>query len=119
MVAQVRDYVNFDSSLPRMQAIAEGHVSVWRYEVKYCSPEEVTKYCVKDANWQEFRLSLKGLSTYVKLANLERWRMRHAEQATTQSGVEKVPRRVEVQIDNYIGALKRGGQLGMDLKVRR
>ena len=83
------------------------------------TPEEVRLFCVLDANWQEFRLSLKGLSTYEKLANLEHWRMRHAEQSTTQSGVEKLPRRVQVQIDNYINALKRGGQLNMECKVVR
>lgn len=119
MVAQRRNYTNFDGSKPRLVATAEGYVGVWRYELKTYSPEEVRLYCVLDANWQEFRLSLKGLSTYVKLANLERWRMMHADQATTQSGVEVVPRRIEVQIDNYVNALKRGGQLDLECRVRR
>ena len=119
MVAQLRNYTNFNATLPRMKAVAEGYVTAWRYEVKMYTPEEVRLFCVLDANWQEFRLSLKGLSTFVKLANLERWRMLHAEQATSRSGTEKLSRRVEVQIDNYINALKRGGQLDLECKVRR
>jgi len=119
MVAQARNYTNFNTSLPRMIASDSGYVTAWRYEVKLYTPDEVRLFCVLDANWQEFRVSLKGLSTYTKLANLEHWRMKHAEQSSTQSGIEKLPRRVEVQIDNYINALKRGGQLDINCKVKR
>jgi len=82
-------------------------VNQWPYKVEYYSVEEVGIHCVRDSNWQSFRKSLKGLPTSEKLQRLDVWR-------NTYKG-----RPAKVQIDNYINALKRGGQLGMDLTVRR
>ena len=73
----------------------------WPYEVKPYSPNEVTQYAVDDPPWQKFRISLKGLSTTRKLDQLDRWL--HMS--------ETIPRARQVQVDNYIGALLRGGQL--------
>jgi hypothetical protein len=54
---------------------------------------------VKDSDWQEFRISLKGLPTKRKLERLAVWKEDHKG------------RKAEVQVENYINALKRGGQI--------
>lgn len=55
---------------------------------------------VRDPQWQEFRKSLKGLSTEEKLNKLRSWLLRHP-------GSKKA----QIQVQNYKNALKRGGQL--------
>lgn len=84
----------------------------WPHEVRPYSPDEVQEYCVRDVKWQAFRKSLKGLPTEEKLFRLNSWHKR------TRSSLS-VGRITQVQIDNYINALKRGGQLNMDLEVQR
>lgn len=68
-------------------------------------------YFVYDAEeWQLFRVSLKGLSTQEKLLMLEnRWNVWVKDNTTTTEhrDVEKC------RIDNYLGALVRGGQLAV------
>lgn len=54
---------------------------------------------VRDEAWQKFRRSLKGLSTEEKLRKLRAWKRAHPG------------RKAEVQVQNYINALKRGGQI--------
>ena len=61
--------------------------------------EEIDK-AIDDEKWQEFRKSLKGISTEEKLDKLQEWLNSH-----------KGSRKAEVQVINYINALKRGGQL--------
>jgi hypothetical protein len=53
--------------------------------------------CVKYKNWQEFRESLKGLSTSVKLKKVKEWVKK------------KDSKCAKIQATNYINALKRGG----------
>lgn len=66
------------------------------------------------AEWQKFRVSMKGLSTHEKLAWLEaRWDIYVKDDAMGTRDVEKV------RINNYIGALRRGGQLDSDFNVRK
>lgn len=82
----------------------------WPYLVVGTSAEEIKKYCVEDVcgrGWQDFRLSMKGQSTESKLDMLQRWRAKYDDRVL---GVD-VPRDVQVQIDNYVNALLRGGQL--------
>ena len=80
----------------------------WEHEVSSYTMDEVHHY-IKDDNWQRFRLSLKGISTMGKLAKLRMYRAGH--------GGNEIGRKYRVQIDNYINALKRGGQLDMNCKV--
>jgi hypothetical protein len=62
---------------------------------------------VKDERWQQFRRSLKGRPTQKKLELLDWWlQYRCSKQA-------------QIQVHNYIGALKRGGQLSMSLEVQK
>lgn len=77
----------------------------WNRIVAKYTVDEVTRFAVGDKAWQEFRVSLKGLSTEDKLDKLLSWRKAHTD------------RRGQVQVDNYINALKRGGQLNSDLEV--
>ncbi len=60
---------------------------------------------VKDPTWQRFRISLKGLPTEVKLDRLSDWPIRD--------------RKDQVRVDNYLNALKRGGQLDIGGNVQR
>lgn len=64
---------------------------------------------VKDADWQELRLSLKGESTPTKIRRLNGW-LRKKNNSS----------RAKLQVINYMNALLRGGQLkkGTDGKWR-
>ncbi len=53
---------------------------------------------IKDVEWQEFRETLKGLSTRKKLIELKKWK--------TKKGFSK---KSLIQVENYLNALKRGG----------
>jgi hypothetical protein len=55
--------------------------------------------CVDDAAWQKFRLSLKGLSTNEKLKKLRSYKANNSGRCVT------------VRVENYLNALRRGGQL--------
>lgn len=68
--------------------------------------------CVNDDIWQAFRRSMKGVSTETKLDMLEDYVRTH-EANGTYNDVEKC------RVDNYINALKRGGQLTIDGKVQK
>lgn len=66
------------------------------------------QWAINHDEWQKFRLSLKGISTEDKLKRLDDW-------LVNNRGGEKTT----VQVDNYINALKRGGQLNGRLEVVR
>ena len=79
----------------------------WTYHVASHSRQEILS-AINDTHWQNLRLSLKGVPTEQKLIKLKLWL--EEQQFTTRS---------RIQVDNYINALKRGGQLDMDLRVKR
>lgn len=94
----------------------------WPYKLGSYSPAEVQAYCVRDADWQKVRLSMKGVSTEEKLEILDDYRSSKMEvtgEANSSTVYEVLPERNRIQIDNYINALKRGGQLDMQLNVRK
>jgi len=91
--------------------------------------EHVADYCVEDQTrvcnavyrnkgfeqWQCFRVAMKGLSTYDKLKMLHEYWYIHV---TAEShGLSK--QTSIVRINNYIGALRRGGQLDKDFVVAK
>lgn len=83
----------------------------WIFSVGYTTKEEIFDYCVKDVldrGWQIHRIKMKGLTTYAKLEELADWRAKWIRNGS------ELPRDVQVQIDNYINALLRGGQLMRD-----
>lgn len=75
----------------------------------------VHRYCVdvrhnEVADWQSVRLSMKGRYTYQKLHILRDWYLKRKsidERATI------------VQVYNYLGALRRGGQLDAQNRIRK
>jgi hypothetical protein len=81
----------------------------WPHEIKPYTPMEVYKYAVANPVWQAFRKSLKGLPTEEKLDKLHDW----------LHNVGPTSRRKQVQVDNYINALKRGGQLNEEGHVQK
>ncbi len=72
---------------------------------------EAVYYAQDVAEWQCFRVSLKGLTTGYKLRNLMSRLLvaRHTERLDYDMEV--------IRVNNYIGALKRGGQLDKELNV--
>ena len=81
----------------------------WPKTVESWSQDEILTH-VKNAEWQSFRLSLKGIPTKQKLLRLF-WYLLDDH--------DEDPRAIKCRVDNYINALKRGGQLNMDLEVQR
>lgn len=75
----------------------------------------VQVHCVRDAAWQKCRLSMKGVTTSEKLAILHAWWDRHHGKAFTSAGTDIC----EIQVSNYLGALRRGGQLDDENRLRK
>jgi hypothetical protein len=83
-------------------------------------PDVVQRYCVNHYLWQRFRLSLKGLPTHEKLRKLELWWDELTDgNFTHESQMATLKKIVEVQVGNYLGALRRGGQLDADNQIRK
>jgi len=59
-----------------------------------------TSAIIKDPKWQSFRKSLKGTDTDTKLLQLRKWLQQNKDSKESQ-----------IQVTNYVNALKRGGQL--------
>lgn len=74
-------------------------------------------YESKDADeWQKFRVALKGLSTQEKLYCLAWYWYEHVEGSIDRTSERFHNARIRVW--NYLGALKRGGQLDSQLRIR-
>jgi len=84
----------------------------WQFTVLPYTSSEVRDYCTNDKEWQKFRLTLKGVPTFKKLEML---RIRRASYVSMSQLLPD--RRTQVQCDNYVNSLKRGGQLNMKLEV--
>jgi hypothetical protein len=102
-----------DSAALRGRLLREGHLFAWPYPnriEKGYSPDMVRAFCMQDPEWQKLRISMKGIPTHEKLVKLRSWWHTHAREAAL---------RTEVQVGNYLGALRRGGQLNDDNQVRK
>jgi hypothetical protein len=67
---------------------------------------------VDNEEWQQVRLSMKGISTFDKIQVLEEYWMRHGSTQQVMGNIEPdFNDDVVIRIDNYIKALCRGGQL--------
>lgn len=131
---------DFDSRTPEQQAIdreapelrkkliREGHMYGWLKDKQVqsgYSPQDVKRICVENANWQKVRISMKGIPTHEKLKTLRGWWdiNNNSADALHQMGREAEAQNLryqtEVQVGNYLGALRRGGQLDMHNQVRR
>jgi hypothetical protein len=76
------------------------------------SQEEVWD-AVADPEWQGLRRAMKGMPTIAKLVTC-----RCYLDICSHDTVEE-RRKAQVQVHNYIGALKRGGQLTKDGEIQR
>lgn len=78
---------------------------------------------VADPEWQQFRKSLKRMDTASKLNNLKdyyRDQMAQHERELKQDGITFVnDEAVKIQVDNYLKALARGGQLPADVSLEQ
>ena len=91
------------------------------------SPQDVRMHCVENSEWQKVRLSMKGGDTYEKLQILEAWWDKQMTEATklfggTSAGESRAHALVwatQVQVGNYLGAIRRGGQLDNENKIRK
>lgn len=74
----------------------------------HVSPQEVRR-AVADPNWQDLRISLKGLPLHFKHKYLSDYRDR-MHNAYVYGNLTKAQwRDVEVRLTNYVTALSRGG----------
>jgi hypothetical protein len=87
----------------------------WPFDEPAGYSPQIVQDAIKDKEWQKFRLSLKGVPTDRKLDML----MEYRERQRRTHWAEILPKKVEVQIANYLGALRRGGQLGPNNEVRK
>ena len=92
----------------------------WKYAelIEHHSPVEI-KYAVYDSDtaedWQKYRVSMKGMTTKQKLLALQIRYSRMLEKE--EMGYHLEAKLERTRIDNYIGALRRGGQLNSKYEV--
>lgn len=98
----------------RKKLAAEGKLTGWDMQKRPVQagypPHYVSEHCVNNADWQALRLRMKGKATHEKLAMCERW---------WDLRINAHPYSTEVQVGNYLGALRRGGQLDMNNQIRK
>lgn len=112
-----------DAEAPALQEKlkAEGKYWAWMHNDEVSpgySPDDVRVYCVQNQEWQKIRLSMKGIPTHKKLAILHAWWNTQREKARQHSDTVTMWA-TEVQVGNYLGALRRGGQLDANNRVRK
>lgn len=79
------------------------------------SPEDAKKYCVQHADWQRVRLKMKGQNTEIKLGILHEWYERGHFM-----GSRELNKHIRLlQVINYLGALRRGGQLDEYNRIKK
>lgn len=117
---------------------AAGKLDRWDNDKRKCSagynPAEVKMHCVQNSAWQNVRLSMKGVDTTEKLSILEAWWDKQMNEAARLEGSAAISADIvkinqqratalrwatEVQVGNYLGAIRRGGQLDDDNRVRK
>lgn len=106
--------IDQDAPALREKLKAEGHMYMWPHNELVSAgypPEDVQIHCVMAEDWQNVRLSMKGQPTHMKLKILLTW------WSTWYDTPNKYE--TEVQVGNYLGALRRGGQLDAHNQVRK
>lgn len=118
------EVIDYDALHKRIKAEDSNAMIAWpirEYPVRPgYSRDLVQLYCVQHKRWQEVRLSMKGKATHEKLAILRNWWDSELKGVTFTVGVKHEKQyAVEIQVGNYLGALRRGGQLDERNRVRR
>lgn len=107
-----------DSDLTSKELAIASKITFWPFALDSWTIDFV-RYAVYEAEgfeeWQKFRVSLKGQSTQVKLYRLEDRAIKMHELYKDNYEQERIEK---CRIDNYIGALVRGGQLSTGLVVQ-
>lgn len=114
---------------------AAGRVDRWDEEAhkvqRDYNPHEVRMHCVQNSEWQQIRLSMKGVDTVDKLDILIDWwdkqmaeadRLMRSDASKASSSYARgraLAWATEVQVGNYLGAIRRGGQLDDDNRIRK
>lgn len=118
---------------------AAGRIDRWdmeKYPVKPgYNPGDVRMHCVENSEWQKTRLSMKGKDTVEKLEILVAWwdsQFQGADiivdndywdgerlNSDSEKRAEALRWATEVQVGNYMGALRRGGQLNDENQIRK
>lgn len=71
----------------------------------------------KALEWQKFRVSLKGNNTAEKIVRLN-YRLAHFRELFYMSFLDPIEFKREcIRYDNYLGALRRGGQLDRNYRI--
>ena len=94
-------------------------IKVWGVPVERWIMTDIRQavYDVEDAEeWQKFRVSLKGQSTGMKLFRLSIYWAEAREKYRVGSPALTI---FKIRVDNYIGALVRGGQLSTSYVVQK
>ncbi len=111
----IDSYYGDPRPLPQLYELSSIGKWMFAYGIQKWTNDQIRHavYLSESANeWQKFRVSLKGQSTQVKLARLE---MRYVYKVLNASYAD---RELEhCRIDNYIGALVRGGQLDKEYRI--
>lgn len=98
-----------------------GHYIQWPWNENISAgydPADVHKHCVENAEWQKIRLSMKGKPTHEKLAILINWWTQQRDTARIENN-QDLWWATEVQVGNYLEALRRGGQLNDNNQIRK
>jgi hypothetical protein len=77
------------------------------------------QFAVDSREWQEFRLSLKGLPTEVKLDRLHHYLYTQGRSSGSQQEDDEADLKREIRVANYLAALRRGGLLNIHNEVVR
>lgn len=100
-----------------IKAVTKDISKGWIYDaLNGWPPNLVQLYCVQDEEWQGIRLSMKGVSTQRKLEILRIYYERKILGLPIRSHSTQ---RFDCQVDNYLGALRRGGQLDMNNLIKK
>ncbi|MEB3025825.1 hypothetical protein VJI76_08320 [Parvimonas sp. M13] len=102
----------------RLHLSAQGKDTFWRHNDKVqrgYNQSLVQVHCVRNSAWQAVRLSMKGVTTSKKLEILHAYWDKHYNTMHTSAGTDIC----EIQIGNYLGALRRGGQLDDQNRLRK
>ena len=77
----------------------------WEHDVQHLTHHQIAT-AISCPAWQVYRIRMKGTATQAKLIRCEWWLEHGCSHCSEETR--------GVQVDNYINALKRGGQLGLD-----
>ena len=97
--------------------IRSQEIKCWMHKVESWIQQDV-QFAVYESldheEWQKFRCSLKGQSTKMKLVRLGDYLMDNINRDDVGEVYRKI---IMCRVDNYIGALVRGGQLDSQHRI--